>query len=138
MRPKYHPQPRPFKLVILSVNGLFCTDMVILGDTLWDLKVRPRLRIIHVTAFIKNSMSLCSHTWKMPSFTMWFDTYLLEISLIDWHFCGANRSTQVQMGSLVETYFSSSKRKKFLHTPQICLIAGRPISCSSMINLANT
>lgn len=53
--------------------------------------------------------------------------------------CGAHWSAWIWMWSLVDTYLSSSiKKKNSLGITQICLVVGREISCFSMTSLAYT
>lgn len=78
MWPKYQPQPMPFKLIILSLDGILCSHSspkvrqkpIIhfdghgnLGrDKPWDLKVRLGLQEFHYLDII--SMLLCGHVWR--------------------------------------------------------------------------
>ena len=103
VRPKYQPQPRPFKLVILFADGLLYSRsssrvrqtaiMHFNGNgnlgrgKLWDLKVCPCYGNLCHYSYI-TFRSLCGHTWKLPSFTMCFNTYCQRTSFLDLHYVG--------------------------------------------------
>ena len=53
-------------------------------------------------------MSLCSHAWKMLSFTRYFDAYLWGMSFIDWHLCGADWNALISCSHVVSTFWPAT------------------------------